>query len=66
MQTPLLFPTHLTATAFGICNIFARMLSILSPLLAEAPEPLPMLVYSGSAIIALIATFFMKGNVKYD
>jgi hypothetical protein len=66
MQTPLLFPTHLTATAFGICNIFARSLSIPAPILAEAEEPLPMLVYSGSAILGLIATLFIKTDVHYD
>ena len=33
--TYYLFPTSIVATAFGICNIFARVATIFSPYVAE-------------------------------
>lgn len=64
--TPTLFPTSLTATAFGICNVIARFTTIVSPILAELPNPTPMLCYTGFAVAGLISTFFIKNNVSYD
>jgi len=29
-----LFPTEIVSTVFGLCNIFGRMISILSPIVA--------------------------------
>ena len=64
--TPTLFPTALTTTAFGVCNVFARFSTILSPILAEAPEPTPMLCYAFSSIAAMIASMFLVTGVKYE
>lgn len=66
MQTPLLFPTRLRGTAYGLCNVVARFVTIIAPLLAEEPEPIPMLFYSGSAILGAFASLFLKTNVHYD
>ena len=40
-----LFPTLFSATAIGICNFFARLSTTAAPLIAERPEPLPMILY---------------------
>ena len=41
-----IFPTIFAGTAFGICNIFAKMATIISPMLAEVDAPIPMIVFS--------------------
>ena len=46
LATPQMFPVALCTTAFGICNLFARFLTILSPIIAEAPNPIPMSIFS--------------------
>ena len=45
LATPEMFPTALGTTAFGICNIFARFSTVLSPIIAELPEPAPMSIF---------------------
>lgn len=37
------FPTIFLATSYGACNIVGRFVSITSPVMAYAPEPIPML-----------------------
>lgn len=39
-----LFPTILLATAYGICNISARFITIFSPIVARLPHPVPLIV----------------------
>lgn len=50
--TAQLFPAEYTATAYGVCNFLAKMVSILSPLMAEMEEPIPMGVYGGASATA--------------
>ena len=38
-----LFPTIFLATSYGACNVVGRFVSILSPLIAYASDPIPML-----------------------
>lgn len=64
--TPGLFPTELRGTVFGICNVIARFLTILSPILAELNEPTPMLCYSFTSIAGLLASLMVVTSVKYD
>lgn len=48
-----LFPTIFLATSYGACNVVGRAVSIFSPLMAYAPEPIPMLtliLFSGVCI----------------
>jgi len=59
LATPMAFPTALTGTAFGICNVVARLATILSPLIAETPFPAPMVSFSLVAIIAGISSLFV-------
>ena len=48
-------PTNLISTAIGICNIFARILSICGPIFAELPVPWPMLSMTFMICIAFVA-----------
>eukprot|EP00347_Sterkiella_histriomuscorum_P016560 403352729 len=60
-----IFPTIFSGTAFGICNIFAKLATIISPLLAEVDRPVPMTVFtilSGSA--GILALFLVKDDSK--
>lgn len=48
-----LFPTIFLATSYGACNVVGRFVSILSPLMAYAASPIPMLTliaFSGLCI----------------
>ena len=60
LATPQMFPVALTTTAFGICNIFARVATILSPLIAEAPDPAPMSIFSIACIAAAFLPLFLR------
>lgn len=40
---PELFPTVLLATAYGVLNVFGRLITILAPIIAKLPHPLPLL-----------------------
>ena len=46
VATPYLFPTMVCGTAFGVCNIFGRFMTIVSPALSEMHAPIPMIVFS--------------------
>jgi len=66
LATPKMFPTILASTAFGICNVFARFSTVLSPLIAELPDPVPMSIFSvmciASALLPLLLRPVKKGN----
>ena len=55
-----LFPVMFAATSMGFCNIFARAVSIASPLVAQMEQPLPMICFSVSNIVcSILATFLV-------
>jgi OCT family organic cation transporter-like MFS transporter 4/5 len=58
--TPAIFPPAYSATVLGICNIFARGISILSPEVAEIPRPVPMLLFCACAFGACLASIGIK------
>lgn len=60
VSTPFLFPTILCGTAFGICNICARFVSIGSPVVAELTPPLPMMIFCGMSIISVVVSLFIS------
>ena len=64
LATPQMFPTALCATAFGICNVFARVATILSPLVAELPDPVPMSVFSIMCIVSAFLPLFLRDIKK--
>lgn len=48
------FPTLFCATALGICNFLSRFLTILSPMVAEQPDPIPMVLFTGLSAVGMI------------
>ena len=57
---PLVFPAVFCSSSLGTSNISARMMTILAPLLAEWPKPLPMLIYCILASVGFFLTFFIR------
>jgi hypothetical protein len=55
----MLYPPILATTAFGICNLFARVATIVAPELAEIPNPVPMGVFSGLCILAIVSSVLL-------
>jgi uncharacterized membrane protein YagU involved in acid resistance len=50
------FPPIVCSRVFGICNIFARVSTILSPLIAELAAPIPMATYVFICSILMVAS----------
>ena len=58
-----LFPAIFAGTAIGICNIFAKMSTIIAPMLAEVNGPAPMIVFAIiTGIASLISWFLISGK----
>ena len=55
-----LFPTILLSTAFGCCNVLARLTSILSPIAANMQQPYPLLILLIFAIAVSISSRSLK------
>ena len=53
------FPSIVCARVFGICNIFSRISTILSPLIAEVTPPIPMIIYVLICTISMVASMFL-------
>jgi hypothetical protein len=60
LAMPLLFPVDITSTCLGVVNVFARFLTIISPVAAEWEEPTPMLLWTALCILAIIGTVFLR------
>ena len=57
-----LFPTLYLATAYGACNIVGRSITILSPLVARAPDPIPLAILGAYSAVCILLPF---GLVKF-
>jgi hypothetical protein len=60
------FPVIYSSTVFGACSIFSRVISIFSPLIAEASPPFPMIIYGTFCLFSLIGTTFLNKNRKAE
>ena len=60
VSTPFIFPVLLSGTAFGICNVFARVFAIGAPYVAEFNIPLPMEIFSVLSIIGIVGCLFVS------
>ena len=60
MCTLQYFPSHFLGTIFGTCNVTARAVTIMSPMVAEATPPTPVLMIIMSCLGAVVATRFLK------
>jgi MFS family permease len=57
----MLFPTDVVTSSFGICNIFARISTILAPFVAEIkPEMISYQVFNVVVFVAMIASYCIK------
>lgn len=55
-----LFPAIFAGTSFGLCNMGAKIATIMSPMLAEVPPPVPMITFTVVAgLAALLATMII-------
>jgi len=59
-----LFPSIFAGTAIGICNFFAKMSTVIAPLLAEVPDPAPMSVFAVLTGLAAITALFIQVEKK--
>lgn len=60
LATPRMFPTSICSTAFGICNLFARGSTILSPIIAELHPPIPMSIFSIMCIVSAFLPLLLR------
>lgn len=49
-----IFPAIFAGTAFGICNLGAKIITIFSPLTAEVKDPVPMIIFATLSVIAAV------------
>ena len=56
LTTPMVFPVILTSTAFGICNVVARLATVGAPIIAEFKFPTPTLVFSALSILGILCS----------
>ena len=57
VATASMFPTLFSASAFGICNITARIFTIFAPQVAEMAAPYPMMILSLLSAFASVLAF---------
>jgi hypothetical protein len=55
-----IFPAIFAGTAFGVCNIGAKLATIFSPYVAEMDPPVPMLIFTILASTASILALFLR------
>ena len=55
-----IFPAIFAGTAFGFCNIGAKLATILAPLIAEVDPPVPMIIFTISASVAGVLSMMIR------
>ena len=58
--TSEVFPPSLSARVFGICTISASIFTIMSPLIAEIHEPVPMLTLVAVCVISTLGSYMLS------
>jgi MFS family permease len=56
------FPSIVSSRVFGICNLFSRFATILSPMIAELDPPMPMILYSIICCITMLSSLGLTKN----
>ena len=59
-----LFPMVFATTTMGICNVVARALTVLAPIVAEIKEPYPEITYTALCFVAAITSIFIRDKSK--
>jgi len=62
LLNPILFPTIILASAFGVCNVIGRAVTIASPIVADIPNPYPLVVLVVFSAICSLLPFKLKKN----
>lgn len=57
-----IFPQAVRATAIGQCQLFARGVTILAPMVSELAKPLPIMFFCGSCLLALIVSLSFQSE----
>jgi len=60
------FPSIVSSRVFGICNLFSRFATILSPMIAELEPPVPMIVYSIICSITMISSLALTKSEEIE
>ena len=60
MGTLHYFPSSFLGTVFGVCNVTARAITIMSPMVAEVDHPTPELMLILSCLGAVVLTRFLR------
>lgn len=60
----LIFPTIFAGTAYGICNTFGKLATIISPMLAEVKMPTPIIVFVVVTSTAAVLALFIRPEGK--
>ena len=55
-----IFPAIFAGTAFGICNIGAKLVTIFAPYIAEVNAPVPMVIFTILSSIAALLSLLMR------
>ncbi len=55
-----IFPTVYATTTMGICSIFARITTIFAPMIAEAEDPIPMIIFTVLTGIPIVLSALLK------
>lgn len=59
-----IFPAIFAGTAFGICNIGAKLATILAPLVAETEQPIPGITFTATAALAAFLSLMIVVEAK--
>jgi MFS family permease len=60
------FPSIVCSRVFGICNIFARVATIMSPMISELDPPIPMMIYVLFCSVTMVASRFLTKNEEAE
>lgn len=56
------FPVMYSSQVFAACSLLSRLISIFSPLIAEVPAPIPMMIYGVFCFLSVFGTMFLSKN----
>ena len=59
-----LFPIVFSATSYGVCNILARALTSLAPIVANFDQPTPEIIFTTLSFIAVVVTLFIRDKTN--
>ena len=60
LSSPWLYPPGLLSSAFGLCNVSARTVTIIAPMVAEIEGAVPMIMMCSLSLISMVLIPLMK------